>query len=191
MKYANGVIYTISVVMMVFILSSCSSVTVVSDVDKTVDFSQYKTYSFLGWEKHSGDKLSDFDKKRFKDSFANEFAARGLKHVESGGDMEISLFIVVDQKTSTTAYTDYYSTGYRGYRRYGGGWGSGYATTSYSETDYLEGSLVMDVFDGSSKEQVWQGVAKATVTEDPQKREKTIPRNVSALMSKFPIKKMK
>lgn len=172
-------------------LSSCSSVKVVTDMDKTVDFSQFKTYSFLGWEKNSDELLTEFDKKRIKDAFASEFKSRGMKYVESEGDLDISLFVVVDQKTSTTAYTDYYSTGYRGYRRYRGGWGYGYAETTYSETDYLEGTIVMDVFDSGSKDQVWQGVVKSTVTENPQKRQKTIPRNIGALMSKFPIKKIK
>jgi hypothetical protein len=160
-------------------------------MDKTVDFSQYKTYSFLGWEKNSDEILNEFDKKRIKDAFANEFNARGIKYVESGGDMDISLFIVVDQKTSTTAYTDYYTTGYRGYRRYRGGWGYGFAETTYSETDYLEGTLVMDVFDGKSKDQIWQGIAKSTVTENPQTRAKKHPSSIGALMNKFPIKKMK
>jgi len=184
-------LFLLSIVMLTLLSTSCSSVKIVTDVDKTVDFTKFKTYSFLGWEKNSDKTLSEFDKKRIKDSFRTELKARGLNHVEENGDMEISLFIVVDQKTSTTAYTDYYSTGYRGYRRYRGGWGYGYAETTYSETDYLEGTLVMDVYDGESKEQIWQGVAKSTVTENPEKRQKTIPKNIGALMHKFPVKKVK
>lgn len=191
MEYRKRTTLAISILTLAFVLSSCSSVKVVTDMDKSVDFSQYKTYSFLGWEKNSDQILSEFDKQRIKDAFASEFKARGLKFVESGGDMDISLFIVVDQKTSTTAYTDYYSTGYRGYRRYRGGWGYGYAETTYSETDYLEGILVMDVFDAGSKDQIWQGVVKSTITENPQKRAKNIPRNIGALMNKFPIEKRK
>ena len=102
--------------------------------------------------------------------------------------MDVSLFIVVDQKTSTTAYTNYYGGGgYGRYSRYGGGWGYGHATTTYSESDYLEGTLVMDVFDGESKEQVWQGVATSTVAENPKKREQGIPKKINALMKKYPV----
>ena len=101
--------------------------------------------------------------------------------------MAVSLFLVIDQKTSTTAYTNYYSGGYRGYYRFRGGWGYGYATTTYSENDYLEGTLVMDVFDGKSKNQVWQGVAKSTVDDNPNTRDKNIPKKVAALMKKFPV----
>ena len=168
-------------------LFSCSPVKVVTDQDKTVDFSQYKTYSFLGWQNDSDQIMSEFDKKRMHEAFLSEFTARGLEFVKEGGDMAVSLFIVVDQKTSVTAYTDYYGSGGYGYRRYGGGWGYGYSTTTYSESDYLQGTLVMDVFDTTSKDQVWQGVATSTVTEDPSKRETSIPKKVAALMKEFPV----
>ena len=167
--------------------AACSSVKVVADMDQSVDFSKYETYSFLGWQDDSDKILNDFDKKRIRDAFISEFEARGMKPVKENGDMDVSLFIVVDQKTSTTAYTNYYGSGYGGYNRYRGGWGYGHATTTYSESDYLEGTLVMDVFDGTSKDQVWQGIATSTITENPDKREKTIPNKINALMKKFPV----
>ena len=169
------------------IMASCSSVKVVTDMDQAADFSRYSTFSFLGWQEDSDKILSDFDKNRIRDAFIREFDARGMKAVAENGDMDITLFIVVDQKTSTTAYTNYYGGGYGRYGRYRGGWGYGYATTTYSESDYLEGTLVMDVFDGESKKQIWQGIATSTVSENPDKREKTIPKKINALMNKFPV----
>ena len=168
-------------------IGSCSPVKVVVDLDKTHDFSEYTTYSFLGWQDDSDKILNDFDRKRLRDAFKSEFKSRGLEFVEESGDMAVSLFIVVDQKTSITAYTDYYGSGGYGYGRFRGGWGGGYASTSYTESDYLEGTLVMDVFDGQSKDQVWQGIATGTVTENPERREKTIPKSVSELMKQFPV----
>ena len=183
MKILNYII----LVTLLILVSACSSVKVVADMDQSVDFSKYETYSFLGWQDDSDKILNDFDKKRIRDAFIKEFEARGLKPVPENGDMAVSLFIVVDQKTSTTAYTNYYGGGYGGYSRYRGGWGYGYASTTYSESDYLEGTLVMDVFDGTSKNQVWQGIATSTVSENPDKREKTIPNKINALMKKFPV----
>ena len=176
----------ISVIVIFVFTISCSSVSVVTDHDKTVDFSVYKTYNFLGWQQNSDQIMNDFDKKRMQDAFIKEFENRGMKLVKENGDMAVSLFIVIDQKTTTTAYTDYYGS-YGGYHRYRYGWGYGYATTTYSENDYLEGTLVMDVFDGKTKDQVWQGVAKSTVNEDPKKRETSIPKKVAILMNKFPV----
>ena len=162
-----------------------------TDYDKKADFSTYTSVSFLGWQDDV--TLNDFDKKRFADAFKEEFEKRKLTLVESGGDMAIALYVVAEQKTSTTAYTNYYGGGAgRGYRRGGrGGWGGGSSSTSYSESDYLEGTLVMDVFDGESKEQIWQTVATKTVSEKPEKREKSIPKGVKKIMKKFPIEPVK
>jgi len=188
-KYFNTMknISLFSLLILGILLASCSSIKVVSDTDKTVDFSKYETYSFLGWQENSDKILNDFDKKRIRDAFISEFEARGMKYVNENGDMAVSLFIVVDQKTTTTAYTNYYGGGYGGYSRYRGGWGYGSASTTYSESDYMEGTLVMDVFDGTTKDQVWQGIATATVAENPDKREKSIPKKINALMKKFPV----
>jgi len=78
-----------------------------------------------------------------------------------------------------------------GYRRGGWGWGMGHSTTTYSENDYLEGTMVVDVFDGKTKDQIWQAVGVGTVTENPEKREKTIPKTVKKMMKKFPIQPAK
>ena len=158
-----------------------------TDYDKKADFTAYTSVSFLGWQDDI--TLNDFDKKRYTDAFKEEFEKRKLTLVESGADMTIALYVVVAQKTSTTAYTNYYGGGAgRGYRRGGrGGWGGGSSSTSYSESDYLEGTLVMDLFDGESKEQIWQAVATKTVSEKPEKREKSIPKGVKKIMKKFPI----
>ena len=168
-------------------LASCSPVKVVTDMDKTTDFSKYNTYNFLGWQDGSDKAFNDIDKKRLRDAFISEFKLRGLEPVKENGDMAVSLFIVIDHKTTTTAYTNYYGGGGYGYGRYRGGWGGGSATTTYSESAYLEGTLVMDVFDNQSKDQVWQGIAKGTITEKPEKRETSIPKKIAALMKKFPV----
>lgn len=182
--------FGILLVLLVVTLTSCSTVKVVTDVDKSVDFSKYKTYNFLGWQEGSDKLVSDLDKKRLRDAFISEFESRGMKPVKENGDLAISLFIVIDQKTTTTAYTNYYGGGYGGYHRYRGGWGYGSASTTYSESDYLEGTLVLDAFDGKTKDQVWQAVATKTVNENPQKRETSIPKNIAALMKEFPIQPM-
>ena len=169
------------------LILSCSSVKVTTDSEKTTDFNKYKSFSFLGWQNDSDKVMNDFDKKRMRDAFKNEFQSRNLKFVDNNGDMAVSLFVVVSKETSVTAYTNYYG-GYGGrYRRGGYGWGGGSSTTSYSENDYLKGTLVMDVFDEKSGDQIWQGVANGTIQEKPEKREKSIPKTIAALMKKFPV----
>jgi hypothetical protein len=185
---------TFGLLLLVVLFTANVQAQVKSDYDKNTNFSKYKTYTFGGWEKESDKILTNFDKKRITDAMAYELNSRGMKYVESGGDAVITLFIVVNQKTSTTAYTNYNGgMGYYGRR----GWGMGYggmgisSSTTYNENDYLEGTFVVDMYDNTSKELVWQGIITTVVKEKPEKREKTIPKKVKKLMKKYPVKPMK
>ena len=184
-----------SLVLLLVLLVVPAMAQVKSDYDKTVDFTKYKTYKFEGWAKDSDKQLNDFDKKRIQDAMVSELSARGMSGVQSGGDVAVTLFIVVDDKTSTTAYTNY--TGGMGYGvgRWGWGMGAGMgmgsATTTYSENDYKQGTFVVDFYDSGTKKLVWQGIIQTVVQEKPEKREKTIPKNVSKLMKQYPVKPVK
>lgn len=171
---------------------SCSSLKVYTDLDPTVDFSQYKSLEYYGWADNSDKILNKFDKDRIEQAFGNEFLKRGIKIVEKGqGDIVVSLFIVTEQKTSKTAHTNHYGGyGYGGYYGYGPGygWGGGHSTTTYSEHDYTEGTLIVSVFDAKKKELVWEAVGRGTVEENPQNRDKSIPKAAEQIMSKYPVK---
>ena len=173
---------------MALLLISCSTVKVTVDQDRNADFSKYSTYSFLGWQADSDQILTDMAKKRLRDAFIHEFERRGLTPVQQNGDMEISLFLVVNRESSVSAYTNYYGGMYGGYYRYPYGWGYGMGTTTYSENHYLRGTLVMDVFDGSSKKQVWQGIVTKTVDENSRSMGQDTPKNIQSLLRKFPIR---
>ncbi len=189
-------IKTISILLMMILFSNPNFAQTTSDYDKNTDFTKIKTYTFAGWEKNSDEILNDFDKKRITDALRNEFSARGMNLVASGGDVEITLYIVISRETSTTAYTNYNgSMGYYGGRR---GWGRGYggigmssATTTFSENDYYKGTFVVDMYSNDSKELLWQGVITTVIKENPEKREKSIPKKVKKLMKKYPLKPVK
>ena len=183
---------TIGVVGLI-LLNSCSSLKVYSDVDSTVDFSMLKSLEYYGWAEESDKILSTLDKDRIETAFGEEFQKRGFEIVESGGDMIVTLFIVVEQKTSTTATTTSMGGGYGGY--YGGyygygpgyGWGGGHSTTSIQEYDYNVGTLVCDVFDKKDEKLIWEGIGTGEINENPKNRDKNIPKTVQAIMSKFPV----
>lgn len=183
---------SIITVFMVLLSTSLMAQKVSGDYDKATDFSAYKTCQFIGWQKDSDKIMNDFDKDRLRNAIRDELTSRGFELVESGGDMGVSIYVVVDQKTSTSSYTNFYGgAGYGRGRRYSGGWGNGYASTSYSESDYLQGTMVLDFLDESTKDLIWQGVATGTVSEKPEKREKSIPKSVKKLMKKFPVDPIK
>jgi len=183
MKYR--IIYLFVIALM---LGSCgSSLKVTADYDGSVDFTQFKTYSYLGWGEKGKNAINDFDRRRIEAAFVHEFKLRGMSYVMEGGDIEVSLFLVTEQKTATEAYTDYYRP-YGGYY-YGSpwGWGAGYATTTYHQYDYTEGSLICDVFHGKEKKLIWQSVGSGTLSQSVSDRDKAIIQGVKKIMSLYPI----
>ncbi len=165
-----------------------SSAQVKSDYDKDADFSKYQTYSFAGWQDDSDKQINEFDKKRILDALKSEFDKRGMMLKEGDADAKIVLYLVLDNKTSTTAYTDYMGgMGYGPRWGWGMGAGMGSSTTTYSQNDYTEGTMVIDMYDADSNKLVWQGVMTKAIQENPKKREKTIPKSAKKLMKQFPV----
>ena len=170
--------------------SSCSSLKVTSDMDKSVDFSQISTFEYYGWAKDSDQILNHFDKKRIEQAFGEEFSKRNMKLVESNADVTVALYIVTEQKTKKSSSTSSMGGGYG--KRYGygpgWGWGNGISSTTYSEYDYEVGTLVVSVFDTKKEVLIWTSVGKGTIEEDTKNREKSIPKTVKSIMEKYPIK---
>ncbi len=177
-----------------FFLGACSSIQVVSDYDKSVDFTKFKTFEYYGWADNSDKILTPFDKQRIEKAFGEEFKKRGLTYVEEGGDLVVALYIVTENKSETVAHTTNMGYGgYAGYYGYGPGWGwgpgfgMGSSTTTYSTYDYTVGTLVVDVFDKTGKKLIWESVGTKTVDENPQTRDESIPKAVAAIMNEYPV----
>tara|TARA_B100000809_G_scaffold13_1_gene22 strand:- start:83 stop:634 length:552 start_codon:yes stop_codon:yes gene_type:complete len=169
----------------VFLSLSTSYGQVKSQRDKDTDFSKIKTYSFAGWLKGSETQITNFDKKRIYNAFRNEFDERGISFVETGGDVTVTLFIVIQSQTSTTAYTEYIG----GYG-YVSTWGYGYGgMTTYDTRESTKGTLVIDMYD-NSKKKIWQGVISSHLKdqEEISQKEKQTNKKIKKLMKKYPVK---
>lgn len=188
MKNILGVIAVVSM------LFSCSSIKVITDYDKTVDFSQYKSLEYYGWADNSDSILNRFDKERIENSFGVEFQKRGLSLAEKGqGDIVVSLHIVTQEKTQKTATTQTTGVGYGGYGRYYGygpgyGYGTGYSTTTVNEYDYVVGTLMISIYDAEKEELIWETIGIGTINEKPEKREREIPKSAAQMMMNYPVK---
>ncbi len=185
----------IYLILLAIVTTACgSSVSVTSDYDKTVDFATYKTFTYYGWADNSDQVLTSFDKERFETAFGNEFSNRGWTINQTNGDAIVSLYIVVDQKTSYSSYTDHYNNGmyggmYASSYGYGRGYGMGMgsSTTTTTQNDYEVGTLIVDVFDAKTKKQIWQGIGKKTISENKKNREENINAGVAKIMAAFPV----
>ncbi len=186
-------IVAIAALLIALVFSGCSSIKVSYDYNKSVDFSQYKTYEFYGWAKESDQIINQLDRQRIQNAFASEFKSRGMNYVESGGDLVVTLFFVVQEKKGVTYSTNTYGGYYGGYYGYGPGWGWGptYSTTTAHEYDYKVGTLVCDVYDKKSEQLLWEGIGQKTIDDNPNSHERNIQKAVAQIMWNYPVKPVK
>jgi len=160
-----------------FILTSCSSIKVNSDYDKTVDFSAYKTYAFY---KTGIDKveISDLDKKRILRSIDTEMLAKGFTKSETP-DLLININTKVEKNINVNQF-------YSGWG-YGWGWGWnpywGANTSVYTSND---GILTIDLIDAKKKELIWQGEGQGFLTTDTHKKDEVIHEFVVKILAQYP-----
>jgi len=78
------------ILMITFLMTSCTSVRVASDFDKEADFNSYKTFAFY---KTGIDKaeISDLDKRRILRAIETEMIAKGLNKSETP-DLIMSIY---------------------------------------------------------------------------------------------------
>lgn len=166
-------------ILLLFVISSCCSVRVNSDYDKTVDFSGYKTYAFY---KTGIDKveISDLDKKRILRSIDETMTAKGFAKSETP-----DLWININTKAEKNVNVNQFYTGYG----YGWGfgwnpyWGWGGNTSAYTTT---EGVLTIDLIDAKKKELIWQGVGAGDLTQDTNKKDENIKDFVTQILAQYP-----
>lgn len=173
---------------LLYLLSACSSLKITSDYDKEIDFTNYKTYSFYGWENENNSVLNSIDKKRIEGSFVHEFNNRHLSFTPADGDLVVSLYLATN--ISATAYTNHYSSNdYGDFPAWA--WPTGHSNTTRNESDNWVGTLMCNVFDNDSKQLIWQGVASDEIDEKSIKKDNTITPIATGIMSKYPISIMK
>jgi hypothetical protein len=144
------------------------------------------------------EEINNSIRKSVQRAIANELTKRDLKFEKDNGQLVFSLFISVDDKTNVTAYTNQY-LGSPYDLNVGWGWGYGFiygdASTyfgiHYSDEDYSEGTLVVDVFSKENKKLIWQGVATKKFERNPKDPEGNLRRVAAAIMKDFPIKPKK
>jgi len=167
--------YSIAVagLLLLALLSACSSgLTVRSDIDPRVDFSQYKTYSFFEPMGIEGGYNSPIFGEHFRAAISGEMNRRGYRLTDSP-DLLINVTLRADDKLRMISYTaPYMSGGY--YGRPGGAYagsaiGVGVASGSYA-TVTEEASVFIDFVDFKQHRVVWQGVAVVDVNDKVAKQ---------------------
>jgi len=148
-----------------------------TDFDRSADFGHYKTYC---WQNVKTKDPLSVD--RIKNAVNAALAAKGWNLVESGGDVSIiAIQTTLEQQTLNTFY-DGIGGGW-GWRRFGGG-GFGEATTTTE--NYKVGTVIVDLFDTSTKKLIWRGAASDTLSNNSNKNIENLDKGVTKMFKKFP-----
>jgi hypothetical protein len=148
------------------------------DYDKTANFGAIKTFTVklaTPWDNPLGEK-------RLVDEMTQALTGKGWAVApEASADAHVVLHGAT--KTKHSLNTFYSGMGGYGWRGWGAG-GFGTATTNVSE--YTEGTLVVDIYDGKSKQLLWRGVAQGELKDTPEKRQKQLAKVTDKLFKDFP-----
>jgi hypothetical protein len=149
------------------------------DYDRSANFGAYLTYRWIDFKPvQVGDELLDKDIKRAVDA---QLAGKGLRRVDSGGDLIVGYQAGVSQEKQFDAI------GTGGWAPWGGpwGWGNGGRVTS-STIDV--GRLVIGLFDPATKQLVWRGSASQTlsISKDPDKNYSKLVKAMAKLFQNYP-----
>lgn len=164
----NNTIRVIALMIALAFLTACatSSPKIHSDYDRSIDFSQFKTYGYYSPMGIENPNYSSLLGQMFRDAIDAQMKPRGYV-LSNNPDLLINVSARMQDKTQVRTYSDpMYGGGYYGYR---GGmydpWGGyGYGTSTHV-SQYTEGTINVDMVDIDQKRMVWEGVAIGRVNE--------------------------
>ena len=150
-----------------------------TDYDKAANFAAIKTFQAkiaTGW----GNQISE---KRVLDEFTQALTEKGWKSVDANPDAVVLLHGATEKQKSLNTF---YSGGYGGYgyRGWGGMGGMGTATTTTSE--FLVGTLVVDIYDAKTKSLMFRGTATDELSDKPEKNQKKLQKASDKMFKDFP-----
>lgn len=144
------------------------------DWDHTVtDFSKYKTYEWIKPLRPTQNPLMD---ERIVAAVDAQLANKGLRKVETGGDLLVTYNAGMKQERSAI------TSGMGGWRM-GGGMGR------IDPVIENVGTLVLDLSDGQQKKLIWRGVASDTLSDKSEKNTKTLNKAIEKLFKQYPPKR--
>lgn len=181
MKVRTGIAIAGALLLPVVLLAQ----SVTRDWDKKYDFATVKTFAIkigTSW----GNQLSE---NRVIADITEAITERGWKKVDNEATADVVVVIHGATQTKQTLNTFYSGMGGYGYGYHGMGGGMATGTTTVSE--YLVGTLVVDIFDTKTKNLLYRGTASDEINKDPKKNEKKLDKAAQKLFKDFPQKDKK
>jgi hypothetical protein len=148
------------------------------DFDKDANFAAIKTFAVkvgTSWNNPLGEK-------RVVAEIEETLTQKGW--TKAAGDSADAMVVLHGATEKEKSLNTFYSGGYGGYGWRGWGGGMGTATTTTSE--YLVGTLVVDIFDAKSKQLLFRGTAQDELSDKPEKNQKKLAKASDKMFKDFP-----
>ena len=161
------------------LVGACSGISTTTDFDPSVDFSAFSTYDWVGSE----GEVDNITSSRIRHSVDAAMTAKGFSQSSASPDLAVSYQVSSAERRSFNTVNAGWGGGY-GW----GGWGMGMGTSTTTENVWQEGSLILGIFDTSTKNLVWTGTATADIdgSRSPADRQELIDSAVAKMMGDFP-----
>jgi hypothetical protein len=143
------------------------------DFDNAANFGAIRTFGLkLGtsWGNPIGEK-------RVTDDVTQALVAKGWSLAPEG---EADAHVMLHGATETKRSLNTYYSGMGGYR-----WG-GMGTATTTQTEYVVGTLLVDIFDAKGKNLIWRGVAQDEASNSTEKNIKKVAKATEKLFKDFP-----
>lgn len=193
--------YLLSIFALIFI-SGCSSLSLSTDYDNKIDFSNFKTYRWRQENEHNKASVVYFDHimdQRIRSTIDAQLQSQNYQLATDAEpvDFLINYSIVIEDRADIRTYNNYNGMypGYTyraGYGPYGRGVGFGYSSGSDTKiTHYKQGTLIIDMINPETDKLTWRGAADGRLPKgtDRKERDELTQTYVSKILSDFPPKK--
>jgi hypothetical protein len=158
------------------------SIKTATDYDHNIQFSKYHSF-FMMKGNSSGNPLLD---QRAADDVKTVLTSKGWIEVAEGQG-ETAVVVHAATKTKHTYDTFYDGWGGWGYRRgWGGRFGGGFGGATTFVNDYKVGTLVVDIFDATTKEAIWHGNASDAMSDNAKSNAQATEAAVDKMSQNFP-----
>lgn len=193
--------YSLLIFFFTISISGCSSLSLSTDYDDSIDFSTFKTYRWHADNEHNTASLKYLDNimdQRIRSTVDQQLAAKDFtKKLDGNVDFYVNYSVVIDDRTDIRTYNNYngmypgYS--YRaGYGYYGRGMGVAYSTGPETQvTHYKQGTLIIDIVNPETDQLIWRWAADGRLPKgsDREKSDKLVQKYVTKILSNFPPEK--
>jgi hypothetical protein len=143
---------------------------VTTDFDHAAPFASYRTYAWAP----GAPSLVSLTEQRIHSGIETQLQAKALRLAENNPSLYVASFVLTRVEPQVIA------SGFDPWWRDGGGFAATAAQT------YVQGTLIVDLYDAATRKMVWRGVATATASDKPSKNSAKIDRTLARMFERYP-----